>query len=225
VQGGPPALTGVSLGSATAHTALYAAGAGVIATIAAVPLAMLSVRHPGKLAHLLERSTLLVLAMPGLVTALALSYVVERYAGGFLYQSPWLLTLAYATLFFPLALVAVRASAVRAPARLEEVGRSLGRGRLAVLARITLPLLAPGLAAGFSLVFLSVVTELTATLILIPTGVQTLSTQFWAYQQNLSYAQAAPFALLMMGIAVVPSLILGLWFDRDLARAQPSQTV
>jgi iron(III) transport system permease protein len=163
--------------------------------------------------------------MPGLVVALAVSYVVERYAGGFLYQSPWLLTLAYAILFFPLALVAVRTSAVRAPARLEEVGRSLGRGRLAVLARITLPLLAPGLAAGFSLVFLSVVTELTATLILIPTGVQTLSTQFWAYQQNLSYAQAAPFALLMMGIAVVPSLVLGLWFDRDPARVQPSQTV
>ena len=74
---------------------------------------------------------------------------------------------------------------------------------------------APGLAAAFSLVFLSVVTELTATLLLIPTGVQTLSTQFWVYQQNLSYSQAAPFALLMMGIAAVPSIVLGRWFDRD----------
>jgi iron(III) transport system permease protein len=88
------------------------------------------------------------------------------------------------------------------------------------LLRVTLPLLAPGLAAAFSLVFLSVVTELTATLILIPTDVQTLATQFWAYQQNLSYSQAAPFALLMMGIAAVPSLVLGRWFDR-----LPSQTV
>jgi iron(III) transport system permease protein len=83
-----------------------------------------------------------------------------------------------------------------------------------VLVRVTLPLLAPGFAAAFCLVFLSVVTELTATLILIPTGVQTLATQFWQYQTNLSYAQAAPFALLMMGIAVVPSLVLGRWFDR-----------
>jgi iron(III) transport system permease protein len=214
VQGNPPALTGVSLGSATAHTALYAAGAGLLATVAALPIALLSVRHPGKLANLLERSTLLVLAMPGLVTALAVSYFVNRYADSYLYQSPWLLTLAYAILFFPLALVAVRASVMRAPARLEDVGRSLGRGRLAVLVRVTLPLLAPGLAAAFSLVFLSVVTELTATLILIPTGVQTLSTQFWQYQTNLSYSQAAPFALLMMAIAVVPSLILGRWFDR-----------
>lgn len=215
LQGGAPAITGVSLGSATAHTALYAAGAGALATIAALPLALLSVRHAGKLSHLLERSTLLVLAMPGIVTALALSYFVEHYADGHLYQTSWLLTLAYAILFFPLALVAVRASVVRSPARLEDVARSLGRGRLSVLCRVTLPLLAPGLAAAFSLVFLSVVTELTATLLLIPTGVQTLATQFWAYQQNLSYSQAAPFALLMMGIAAVPSIALGRWFDRD----------
>jgi iron(III) transport system permease protein len=220
VQGGAPALTGVSLASATGHTAMYAAGAAAIATIAALPLALLSVRHPSKPAHLLERSTLLVLAMPGLVTALALSYFVNRYASGFLYQSPLLLVLAYALLFFPLALVAVRASVLRAPAGLDDVARSLGRRRITVLLRITLPLLAPGLAAGFCLVFLSVVTELTATLILIPTGVQTLATQFWQYQQNLSYSQAAPFALLMMGIAAVPSLVLGRWFDRS-----SSQTV
>jgi iron(III) transport system permease protein len=92
-----------------------------------------------------------------------------------------------------------------------------------VLRRQTLRLAAPGLAAAFCLVFLSVVTELTATLILIPTGVQTLATQFWQYQTNLSYAQAAPFALLMMGIAVVPSLVLGRWFDRLPSQAQPSQ--
>ena len=53
--------------------------------------------------------------MPGLVTALALSYFVERYAGGFLYQSATLLVLAYSILFFPLALVAVRASVAARP--------------------------------------------------------------------------------------------------------------
>jgi iron(III) transport system permease protein len=214
VQGGTPAFTGVSLGSATLHTTMYAAGAGVMATLAALPLALLSVRHPSRHVDFLERSTLLVLAMPGLVIALALSYFVERYAYGYLYQSAWLLTVAYAVLFFPLALVAVRASVVRAPTGLEDVAQSLGRGRFAVLLRVTLPLIAPGLLAAFSLVFLSVVTELTATLILIPTDVQTLSTQFWVYQQNLAYAQAAPFALMMIAIAALPSIVLARWFDR-----------
>ena len=132
-----------------------------------------------------------------------------------MYQSAPLLVLAYAILFFPLALVGVRASVLQAPPELEEIGRSLGaRGGSRCCARVTLPLIAPGLAAAFCLVFLSAVTELTATLILVPTGVQTLATQFWAYQQNLAYGQAAPFALAIIAIAVAPSVVLGCFFDR-----------
>jgi iron(III) transport system permease protein len=118
-------------------------------------------------------------------------------------------------LFFPLALICVRASVAQAPARLEELGRSLGRRPLEVALRVTLPLVAPGLAAGFCLVFLSAVTELTATLLLVPTGVHTLATQFWAYQTNTSYGAAAPYAAVMVGLAAVPSYVLSRWFDRD----------
>jgi iron(III) transport system permease protein len=63
-------------------------------------------------------------------------------------------------------------------------------------------------------VFLEVVTELTATLVLIPTGAETLATQFWAYASNISYSQAAPYAGLMVLVAAVPSYVLGRWFDR-----------
>ena len=80
-------------------------------------------------------------------------------------------------------------------------------------------MIGPGLAASFCLVLLAAVTELTATLILVPTGVQTLATQFWAYQQNLSYGQAAPFALMIIAIAAVPSYVIGRYFDRLPARA------
>jgi len=160
--------------------------------------------------------------MPGIVIAFAFSYFSERYANGFLYQSAPLLIVAYSILFFPLALVGVKASVAHAPVSLEDVGRSLGQRRLAVLWRVTLPLVGPGLAAAFCLVFLAAVTELTATLILVPTGVETLSTQFWAYQQNLSYGQAAPFALVIMAIAAVPSYVLGRFFDRLPARAAGS---
>jgi iron(III) transport system permease protein len=125
-----------------------------------------------------------------------------------------MLVVAYAIMFFPLALVGVRTSVAQAPAGLEDVARSLGQRRLAVFWRVTRPLVTPGLTAAFCLVFLSSVTELTATLILVPTGVQTLATQFWSFQQNLAYGQAAPFALLMIAIAAVPSYVLGRFFDR-----------
>jgi iron(III) transport system permease protein len=219
LEAGHPSLTGVSLLDATWHTALYSGLAAALATLMALPMALLAVRHRGRVYQLLERSTYLVLAVPGLVIALALSYFTERYANGFLYQSASLLVLAYAILFFPLALVGVRASVTQAPPALEEVARSLGQRRLSVLWRVTLPLVAPGLAAAFCLVFLEAVTELTATLILIPTGVQTLATQFWAYQQNLAYGQAAPFALAIIAIAALPSYVLGRFFDRLPSRA------
>ncbi|MHB8440103.1 MAG: ABC transporter permease [Acidimicrobiales bacterium] len=213
-EGGRHLLAGSSILDAAGHTALYSAAAAALATAGALPLALLAVRHSRLGTRLLERSTYIVLAMPGVVIALALSYFAERYARGFGYQSAPLLVVAYAILFFPLALVGVRASVAYAPVRLEESARSLGQSRALVLLRVTLPLVGPGLAASFCLVFLSAVTELTATLLMVPTGVQTLSTQFWAYQQNLSYGQAAPFALVIMGLAALPSYVLGRYFDR-----------
>jgi iron(III) transport system permease protein len=217
--GGVPFLTGVSVLDAGWHTALYSGVAAALATLLALPVALLAVRHSGRGGRLLERSTYLVLAMPGIVIALAISYFAERYAGGFGYQSAPLLIAAYAILFFPLALVGVRASVAHAPVALEEAARSLGRRPDEVFLRVTLPLIGPGLAAAFCLVFLACATELTATLVLVPTGVQTLATQFWAYQQNLSYGQAAPFALVIIAIAAVPSYVLARHFDRLPSRA------
>ena len=96
----------------------------------AFPVALLAVRHDGRLRHLLERSTYLVLAMPGVVIAFALSYFTEKYAAGFGYGTAPLLIACYAIMFFPLALVGVKASLARAPASLDEVARSLGQRRL-----------------------------------------------------------------------------------------------
>src|SRR5262249_48898638 len=186
-----------------------------LATLAALPVAMLAVRHAGRIRLLLERSTFLVLGMPGIVIAFALSYFVEIYAHGIGYGTALVLIACYAVMFFPLALVGVKASLARAPVKLDEIARSLGQRKLAVLWRVTLQLAGPGLMAAFCLVFLSVVTELTATLLLIPTGSQTLATQFWEYESNLSYGQAAPFALAMIVIAAVPSYVLGRFFNRS----------
>jgi iron(III) transport system permease protein len=221
VQGGRTTLpAAASLSSAAWHSVAYSAGAAALATVAALPVALLSVRHPGRITMLLERSTFLVLALPGVVIALALVFFSEHYIPR-LYQHSPLLIVAYAILFFPLALVAVRASVAQAPTGLEEMARALGCHPWTVVWRVTFRLVAPGLAAAFCLVFLSAVTELTSTLILVPTDAQTLATQFWAYTQNLSYAAAAPYATLMVVIAVIPSYLLGRWFNRLPAKATP----
>ena len=114
-EGGAHSLDAVSLPAAAGQTALYGGGAGAIDTVLALPVAMLAVRYPGRARNMLERSTYLVLAMPGVVIAFALSYFTERYGNGFLYQSAPLLIICYAIMFFPLALVGVKASLARAP--------------------------------------------------------------------------------------------------------------
>ena len=120
---------------------------------------------------LLERTTFLVLAMPGLVVALALSYFSEHDANGFGYQTAPLLILAYASDVLP-ARARLRACLGRPGARRPGGGGGLARGAPARRSRrVTLPARrARDSAAAFCLVFLSAVTELTATLILIPTG-------------------------------------------------------
>ena len=219
IQGGNSTLPPASLLIATVNTFGYAAAAGVVATAAALPIALLSVRFPRRRVIALQRTNMLVLAVPGLVIALSFTYVTEHFLQGRFYQTSPLLVLAYSIMFFPLALVSVRAAVARSPVGLEEVGRSLGVRRRSVLWRVTLPLIAPGLGAAFALVFLETATELTATLVLHPTNVETLATQFWAYQDNLSYGQAAPYAGVMVLIAAVPGYILGRWFDRQPERA------
>jgi iron(III) transport system permease protein len=203
-----------TVAAATWTTLGYSAWGAGIAVVLAIPVALMPFRRSTSARAALERSTYVIKALPGVVIALSLVFFATRYAYG-LYQTGLLLVVAYAMLNFPLALVCVKASSAALPPRLTDVARSLGRGPIAVFVRVTLPLLAPGLIAGFCLVFLTAVTELTATLVLAPIGVETLATQFWAFQQNVAYGAAAPYALVMVALALVPGTLLGIWFDRE----------
>ncbi len=203
-----------TVASALGSTVTYSAWGAAVAVVFAVPVAMLSFRRRSAARTALERSTYVTKAVPGVVIALSLVFFATRYAYG-LYQTSTLLVIAYAMLNFPLALVCVRTSVAQIPPVLPELGRSLGRGSITVFCRVTLRLLAPGLLAGYCLVFVTAATELTATLVLAPIGVETLSTQFWAFQQNAAYGAAAPYALVMVALAIVPGALLGLWFDRE----------
>ncbi len=211
--GSSSTLPSTSIFHDAVSTVGYSATAAALASAAALPLALLVERHRVRAGVVFERSTYLVQALPGLVVALSLVYFTERYLN-VLYQSSLELVFAYAIMFFPLALVVVRAGVAQAPAGLEEIARSLGHGRVSALLRVTLPLLMPALVAAFALVFLSASTELTATLILEPIGVNTLATGFWAYTSDFSYGAAAPYALALLAVAVIPGVLLGRRFEQ-----------
>lgn len=187
----------------------------LVTTALALPVVWVAVRRGGWLAFLIERSTYLGHTLPGIVVALALVTFGIRYARP-IYQTTALLLVAYAILFMPLAVVSIRAALLQVPPSLDEAGRALGSRPLAVFWRVTLPLLARGLGAGGTLVFLAVLTELTATLLLAPTGTVTLASRFWSRTNDIAYGAAAPYALLMIILSAPTTLLL----TRDARRAR-----
>ncbi|WP_370864616.1 ABC transporter permease [Nocardioides agariphilus] len=193
--------------AATGTTVGLALAGGVVATIAALPVAWLAVRHRGLFATTLERSVYPANALPGIVVALALVTVSIRSVPA-LYQTVPLLVLGYVILFLPRAVVSVRGTLELAPPVLEDVARSLGCSDAAAARRVTLPLVLPGLGASLALVSLAVSTELTATLLLSPIGTSTLATEFWQKAYSVEYGAAAPYAALLILLSIPATWLL-----------------
>ena len=192
-----------------------AAGASVIASAlgalvtaaAAIPVGMLAARSRSRVAAVIERAAFVGHALPGVVVALSLVFFTVRFMNP-LYQRLPVLVFAYVVLFLPLAVSSVYGSALQAPLALEEVARSLGKRPIEVFRTVTAPLIAPGVAAGTVLVFLTCLKELPATLLLGPTGYETLSTRVWTATQAGAYGDAALPSLLLVAVGIVPAWLL-----------------
>lgn len=197
---------GLTLGPA-AGSILVSAGAAVVAVVAAFPVARLSARHSGPVARNVERLSYAGYALPGLVAALAFVFFASNFAP-WLYQSLPLLVVAYVVLFLPQASEPLRGSLLQMGPRLEEAGRALGRTRGRVYRSIVVPLIARGALAGAALVFLTSMKELPATLLLRPTGFDTLATSIWSGAAAGLYSKAAAPALLLIAICAVPLYVL-----------------
>ncbi|MCD0453491.1 iron ABC transporter permease [Actinocorallia sp. API 0066] len=191
-----------------AGNSLWLSLAGAALTMAlALPLGLLTARAPGVLTSTLNHLSYLSHALPGLVIGLSLVFFGINVAYP-IYQTTWLLALGYAALFLPLAVTSVSGAAVQAPPILEETARSLGKRPVTVFRTVTLPLTLPGIGAGAALVFLTCMKELPATLLLRPTGMDTLATKLWSNTSVAAYAAAAPYAALLVLLASLPTWLL-----------------
>jgi iron(III) transport system permease protein len=203
----PATLTSVGLG----------VGSAVVALAISVPVAMLAVRHRGRVATVLERATYLSFALPDLVAAIALAYGASHFAR-FLSGGIALLVLADAILFVPFAVVAMRATLGQIEPALEDSARSLGAGSLATAWRVTMPLARPGLAAAGVLVFAFVLGDVSTSQVLLPPDLYTLGTEFQANSSTVAFAAAAPFAAVLIALSLVATYVLMSRFGRTRAQ-------
>lgn len=181
----------------TGSTVSLALAAAALTTVMAFPGAWLLSRRRRAWTLLLERVTYIASSLPGVVIALALVTLSVRFLPA-IYQTPTLLVLGYTILFIPRAMVSLRSGLAAAPPELSDAARSLGCSPVQAFRRVVLPLILPSALTGAALVAIATATELTATLLLSPTGTSTLATAFWAASDEFDYVGAAPFAAMMI---------------------------
>jgi iron(III) transport system permease protein len=177
--------------------------AAVVAVALSLPVALYSVRHPNRISHFISRFCQVGYAIPGVVIALSLVLLGNRILP-FLYATPFIVVIAYVLRHMPQAVRASESVFNQLSPSLEEAGRTLGLTSLQTFIRITLPLILPGLLAGGALVFLTSLKELPATLLLRPAGFDTLAVRVWVWAVDGFYVQAAPAALLLVLVSVLP---------------------
>jgi iron(III) transport system permease protein len=186
---------------ALVDTSMLSLGGAIGAILVALPIAWLTTRHSSRLSRVLEGSYSIASSLPAIIVALALVTVTLNVAPG-IYQTAATVIAAYVIIFLPRALVTLRAGLAQVPESLEEAARALGTPPLLARLRVTIPLLFPAIAAGGALVALGAANELTATLLLAPTGTRTLATQFWSAASSIDYPGAAPYAISLVLLSI-----------------------
>jgi iron(III) transport system permease protein len=189
------------------NSLLVSSGAAALGALAALAVAALAVRHPGRFSRLIERASHAGYALPGILVALALVFFATRAVPS-LYQTTALLVFGLTIHYLPLGIGPVAAALLQVSPRIEEAARGLGRGRAEVFRTVTAPLARGGLLAGAALIFLHAMKELPATLILAPIGFETLATDIWTQTTFGFYEASAIPALLLLAVAAVPVYLL-----------------
>ena len=192
------------------NSAAVSVVAGVVAVVVTLPVAYAAARHRNGIAGAAAASVTSVFALPGLVVALAVVFWAIRAPGPLaaLYQTFPLLVLAYVLHFGAQSMRASRAAIADVPKRYEDAARTLGvTGRRRLLS-IDLPLVMPGLITGGGLVLLSTLKELPATLLLAPTGFETLATRIWNAAEDGFFAEVGITSLVLVLLSGVLTWLL-----------------
>ena len=198
----------VSLSLLATNTVSVSALSAVVASMAAIPLALLALRSSGRFDRWLVHLAYAGNVLPGIVIALALVFYATQHALS-LYQTLPLLIMGYAIRYLPFSIGATESAFAQINPRFEEAARSLGLSSRAALWRITVPLARGGILAGLALVFLNVMKELPITLILRPIGYRTFATRIWsAYDEAFLSSIALPGLTLILVSAFALAIIL-----------------
>jgi iron(III) transport system permease protein len=200
-------LASHSLTHALWNSVGLALGAAALAAATGFIAAYGAVRLKTSWGALLDRMSFVNFATPGLVVGIAF---ILAFSGPpvNLFGSYWILLFAYFVHFAGLGVRGVSAHLRQLSVELEEAGSVSGLAPSRVLARITLPLLRESLAAGFLLVFVNAIKEVSMTSLLASQGTETLAYEAFLRYSDGDYTVGSAYSVLMVAIALAGSLII-----------------
>jgi len=217
----PDARWPAGLTRAALHSVALAAVAAVLAAALAIVLAF-AARNGGATRRALTRIAALGYAVPGTVLALGimtvLAFLAEASLGWLVLSgSAVALVIAYLVRFLSLSFGTLEAGYTQIALGLDMAARSLGANLNATLTRVHIPLLRAPLVTAMLLVFVDVMKELPATLILRPFDFETLATGVYTYASLGQMEDAALPALIILAVGLLP-VILGVGVMERLRR-------
>jgi len=163
------------------HNSLILAFAGAtIAMVLAVAMSFMIHRTKGVGSRLLDYLSVIPIGFPGIVLAMG---VLIAYIKTPIYATLWILLLGYITRFFPYGQRNVSSILLAVSEELDQSSRMAGATWLTTLRRITIPLLKPGIFAGWVLLFIIFLRELPISIILYTAGTETLSVGIYYLQE------------------------------------------
>ncbi|MEM8771901.1 MAG: iron ABC transporter permease [Pseudomonadota bacterium] len=199
------------LSEAALNTALIAgAGAGLVIFIGLI-LAYGRRRWRSRTAKFLIRIATLGYAVPGAVIAiglLALTTAVSASIGSSVAVGLSLLIYAYAARFLTIGYNNISGGLSQISPQMDAAAKMLGAGPLRIASSIHFPQMRAAVFAGAGVVAIDIAKELPATLLLRPFNFETLSTRVYRLASDERLAEAAPAALLMIALSLIPVLLL-----------------
>jgi iron(III) transport system permease protein len=195
---------------ATLHTFVYGGAAALIALSVALCVAYIVQRQlvERRLGNLLSFITMAPFVIPGIVLAIGF-YAAYTQAPLALYGTAWILILAFATRFLPIAYANSAAAMRSINPELEDAVRILGGTRFTAIRSVVAPLLKRSLAGAFILVFIPATRELSAAIFLYSTNTQVLSVLLFDKSDEGNFEMLAAIGLILVVITI--ALILAGW--------------
>ena len=182
------------------NSVTLALGAALLCGLLGWAVGLLVTRTRARSNTALTLIVLLPTALPGLI--IGVGWVIYgRYTD--LYNTRWVILLAYVCAFTALVLQAVRAPLASMPVAVEEAARISGAGRLRAMLDTTGRMAIPAVVSGAVLVAVTAVRELTVSILLIAPGTTTIGVQLFNLQQSGNYNQASALALMFAVIGIV----------------------